>query len=460
MDQLSHAALTIALELALFAAVIFAIFGTEDILIDALHIAGFGKRRLPPVDELVPIRGRFAVFIPAWQESTVIGTMLAMASRLWHDKEIRFYIGVYPNDLATLLAAKNAAANDVRIRIVLNHEAGPTTKGACLNRLWQACRADQRSGVFSADFVLLHDAEDCVDAGALALLSEALQTHDYAQIPVVPILNAQSRWIGGHYCDEFAESHLKDMPVRHALGAAIPLAGVGCAFRTDALVNLADRSAPFCADSLTEDYELGLRLSAAGARGTFVRRRTLGGQLVATRSYFPHRINLAVRQKTRWLRGISFDAWDRLGWISQPGSPLFSKLIGHWMLWRDRRAVIAALAILCGYSAIIITVAVLFLSAAPLPNMFAEHPILQLLFIYNLMLLAWRVAVRAACVGHVYGWRCAPLAVLRIPVGNILLVMTAWRAMLGYLRGRRGAAIIWDKTEHHLPVALTIERRK
>ena len=49
------------------------------------------------------------------------------------------------------------------------------------------------------------------------------------QLPVLPLPDPHSRWISGHYCDEFAEAHIKELVVREAVGAAIPLAGVGCA---------------------------------------------------------------------------------------------------------------------------------------------------------------------------------------------------------------------------------------
>jgi adsorption protein B len=28
---------------------------------------------------------------------------------------------------------------------------------------------------------------------------------DLVQLPVLPLVNPQSRWVSGHYCDEFAE---------------------------------------------------------------------------------------------------------------------------------------------------------------------------------------------------------------------------------------------------------------
>ncbi|MFX8637222.1 glycosyltransferase family 2 protein, partial [Acinetobacter baumannii] len=79
--------------------------------------------------------------------------------------------------------------------------------------------------------------------------------------PVRPEPQAASRWVGGHYCDEFAESHAKAMVVRDWLGVSLPAAGVGCAFSRAAIEAIAARrgcAQPFAAECLTEDYEFGL----------------------------------------------------------------------------------------------------------------------------------------------------------------------------------------------------------
>ena len=61
--------------------------------------------------------------------------------------------------------------------------------------------------------------------------------------------------------------------MREAVGAAIPLAGVGCAIARAPLARLAaaQDGRPFAGTSMTEDYELGLRIGALGLRTIFVR---------------------------------------------------------------------------------------------------------------------------------------------------------------------------------------------
>ena len=127
---------------------------------------------------------------------------------------------------------------------------------------------------------MLHDAEDFVHPLELRLFDRLVERAAVVQLPVLPLPDPQSRWISGHYADEFAESHIKELVVREAVGAAIPLAGVGCAIERGALDRLAAAHGgkPFAGGSLTEDYELGLRLGALGLKTMFVRIPATPGQ--------------------------------------------------------------------------------------------------------------------------------------------------------------------------------------
>src|SRR5690606_27305429 len=66
---------------------------------------------------------------------------------------------------------------------------------------------DEARHGFRARMVLLHDAEDLVDPAALSLLDRAMNDAEFVQLPVLPLVQRRSRWVSGHYCDEFAEAH-------------------------------------------------------------------------------------------------------------------------------------------------------------------------------------------------------------------------------------------------------------
>ncbi len=134
----------IAGELALFAGVGFLLFALNDLLVDLIY---FGRRmwRAATVYTRYPRAfadsfpaaehpGLIAIFVPAWDESAVIASMLrATLARIDHD-DYRIFVGHYRNDPGT--AAAIAGVDDPRIESVAVEIAGPTTKADCLNYLY------------------------------------------------------------------------------------------------------------------------------------------------------------------------------------------------------------------------------------------------------------------------------------------------------------------------------------
>jgi adsorption protein B len=286
--------------------------------------------------------------------------------------------------------------------------------------------------------VVLHDAEDMVDPAALALLDDAMDAADFAQLPVMALPQRGSALIGSHYADEFAESHAKALLVRDALGAAIPGAGVGLAISCDMLGRLGDE--PFARQSLTEDYELGLRIAEAGGRGRFLRCRTADGRLIATRAFFPARLDQAVRQKTRWMHGIALQGWDRLGWQGSAADV--------WMQLRDRRGPLAAILLSLAYLLIGLSGLLYLLVSSGAIAAPDYSGLLGWLLLLNLVGLGWRFAMRALFTAREYGWRQGLLSMPRLIVSNIIAIMAARRALAAYLGTLRGVPVIWDKTDH------------
>lgn len=442
---------SVAREATLFAAIWFLVGGLDDLLVDLVYLIRRARRwlRAEAMADLpggIP-EGRIAVFVAAWDEAEVIGKMLRTALERFDHPDYRLYVGTYPNDPATIACVAEVAAGDARVRLVIGSKPGPTTKADCLNALWRALLRDEATeGRVSA--VLLHDAEDVVHAQELRVVAHALLDHEAVQLPVHPLQVAGSPLVSGHYCDEFAEAHGKQMLVRQALGAGLPLAGVGCAIRRGVLERVAEARGglPFDQDSLTEDYELGLTVAAMGGRTLFARvAERPGGRPVSVHAYFPHRFGAAVRQKGRWMTGIALAGWDRTGW-SRPAA------IGdHWMRMRDRRVTLEMPVLAIAYCALALWGlslaghALVDVSAPPL------HPAVRALLLANGALLAWRVAVRAAFVWRAYGWRHATLAPLRMLVANAIALLAARRALFAYVGMLAGGVPQWDKTAHHFP---------
>ncbi|MBV7259202.1 glycosyl transferase family protein [Erythrobacter crassostreae] len=438
------------LELLLFAGVFFLIGAADDLAIDLtwiwLKLTGRAKTR--EVDRAAmqakKLHGSAAIFIPAWHEANVIGDTIRHALLSWPQKNLRLYVGCYRNDPATITAAMAAAQGDARFRIVIHDRSGPSTKADCLNRLHEAMRDDERRSGTRFSLAVFHDAEDLVDPAGLALLDQAIaKGADFAQLPVEALPQEQSRWLGSHYCEEFAEAHAKSMVVRDALGAALPAAGVGCAVSRKALSELSRGrvgAKPFREDSLTEDYELGLAVAQSGGTCRFVRARGSDGLLIATRAYFPAKLDEVVRQKTRWVHGIALQGWDRIGWGSS--------LIEVWMRARDRRGPMTAFLLLIGYTVLALTALGWAAIGLGYGEPVALSPVLKWLLIANFAAFLWRALSRFAFTAREYGVAEGLRALLRIPLTNIISIMAGRRAIFAYAKTLMGSAIVWDKTPH------------
>lgn len=438
-------------ELLLFAGCWIAVGLADELAVDLvwfwLRLTGrAATRRLPAGYGTAPLAGPIAVLIPAYAESAVIGVTVRHLLATWRQPQLRLYIGCYRNDPATLLAAAQAGGGDPRLRIVLVAAEGPTTKADCLNRLFLALAGDEVRCGQRFRGVVLQDAEDMVHPAALEAIDTALGAVDFVQLPVRPAFSAGAGWISGHYADEFAESHAKTMVVRNALGLSLPAAGVGCGIARDALDRLAQQrgpqaaDGPFCAEALTEDYELGIALSQTGRGGAFLRLRAADGSLVATSSCFPAVLTAAVRQKTRWIHGIAFQGWDRLGWSRHP--------LEVWMALRDRRGPLTALVLAAAYVLLALDAVLILGELAGLAPALLLSPAHKVLLGLGLGGLAWRAVMKVLFVGREYGMAEGLRAVLRIPVGNVIAIMAGRRAIMAYVRSMAGQPVQWDKTQH------------
>jgi adsorption protein B len=383
-----------------------------------------------------------AVFVPAWDESTIIGPMLRSAIKRFEHPDYRLFVGHYRNDPAT--AAAIAAVADDRVVAVRVDRDGPTTKADCLNHLYDALVAWEADEGKTLAAVVLHDAEDVVHPLELQLFNQLIDRAAVIQLPVLPLVDPDSRWISGHYCDEFAEAHGKELVVREAVGAAIPLAGVGCAIERGALARLAalEGGRPFIAASMTEDYEMGLRVGALGLKTMFVRIPAIPGSrsVVSSRGHFPASLDAAVRQKARWVGGIAFAGWDRLGWRGGFGE--------RWMRMRDRRGPLAALLMVAGYGAALLWLQLSIARALGAPVDIGLSPALATLLTINAVMLGWRVVVRAGFVTATYGLKQGLLSVPRLVVGNIIAILAVKRALAIHATGGPPR---WDKTRHIFP---------
>ena len=484
-------------ELLLFCVIWFLIGGIDDLLVDGIWMIRWCYRRLTVYRHKIPMDIQafiskyainyatlrenhnlyseyHAIFVPAWNEAKVIGDMLNGCKHAWMHSDIahRIYVGCYPNDNDTIAQVIKAARNNINISLILCANDGPTTKADCLNQLWRAMLRDELKLGIKAKSIILHDAEDRPHEDSLMIFDRLIGKNDIIQLPVIPLAAHGSQIISGHYCDEFCESHGKAMVVREALGASLPLAGVGCAIERNCLGRWASRKngLPFAGDSVTEDYELGIQIGSAGRGTIMVRMKDRDGQLIGTRSYFPTTMEAAIKQKSRWVMGIALSGWDRLGWANaayhnqkhaiaierrtstakQYPLRLPLNLGENWMRLRDRRSIFAAFTVCCAYILALLSGLLWIAQYAGYYSFDPLSNIMQSMLLCSSFLLFWRFLMRSAFSYYHYGIAQACYVLPRMVVSNVISILAARRAVAIYCKYCLGYSMIWEKTRHEI----------
>ncbi len=438
-------------ELSLFSAVGFFLISISELLIDfvALHARVFSRD--PRVtgsgaatSDVARFPGTFAVFVPAWRESNVIGQMLDAALESYANEDIHLFVGVYPNDPATRKIVR--ARVGPRISMVVVDRRGGTTKAHCLNNIYRAMVSQEAMGERRYSGVILHDAEDVINRREIDVFRRNAARYAMVQLPVYPLQHPESRWISGHYCDEFADAHSRAMIARQALGAALPSAGVGCMFRRDLIDAFAQRGCgmPFSEGSLTEDYEIGLRLRDLGFTSAFiVEADDSKTGVVCTRAYFPHKLFPAIRQKARWMAGIGLEGWVRLGWGNSWPEV--------WMRARDRSGLISTLLFLAAYLSLIAAILLWYLQRQSGATFSLPSGALSSLLHITLAMAIWRLLVRSLMTWRRYDPLESAYAVPRLIVGNLISICAACLAIHIHLAVQITGRVLWQKTEHIFP---------
>jgi adsorption protein B len=466
---------SIFLVLAYVAAVGFLISGMDDLFFDSQFLVYLWRHRRQPHLTLNQLKLEpeqwIAVFVPAWHEGGVVNKMAEYAARvLWYER-YDIFIGVYPNDPHTNECVDAICAANPRIHKVRVPHDGPTNKADCLNWIYRAMRLNEVPGTREYKLIAIHDAEDVLHPLVLKVYNYAVPRHyDMAQLPVfaleLPILK---HWAGNTYVDDFSELHTKDLFARQAMGGVVPSAGVGTAFARAALDRLAaeNNGDPFRVGNVTEDYEVGIRIKRAGFRTGVVsvpveravRRKRPDGtpaapetvtEIVATREAFPATFRAAVRQRTRWILGISFQTWEQTGWAGT--------LPVRYTLLRDRRAPLTHVINMIGYVVLVWVVCQWLFRLTPwaadfyLRPLFVPDSLLWKITIIDTCLLGFRAVQKFVSVLHIYNWRQALCSIPRVAVGNLINFIATVRAAALYAGHKLlGRPIVWHKTAHSFP---------
>jgi len=440
-----------------FVATFLFLSGLDDLFVDMyywfhhlLMKKKFNKFRYdsPEIIQQTPEKP-IAIFIPAWREADVIDQMLIHACQTIQYRSYDIFVGVYPNDLPTIMKVEEITKQYPNVHAVVADHEGPTTKADNLNQIHAGMlRWENRTGI-RYDIILMHDAEDVIHPLSLKIHNVFIPEYDMVQLPVFPLRMSHSNLIHWTYSDEFAEYHTKDLYVRQHFSGFVPSAGVGTAFNRWIVEFVGSSYAKniFRSAFLTEDYDLALRLALGKANLLFAYKPF--GINCATRAYFPNTMRAAVRQKSRWVTGICLQSWKSIGWM---GDAKF-----RFILYRDRKAILTNAINFCAY----VVIAYLMLYEAirfgldshfELPAIVIRGTVLWYLVVIDSMLMIWRIFHRFVTVRRVYGLWAATLSVVRLPISNIINFTATGRALLLFFKASIGKQKLrWEKTPHHFP---------
>lgn len=465
--------------IAVVLAVIILVSGLDDLFIDIAYWSRRAWRALtvyrkhPYLDyrQLYKLEEKpLAIMVPAWQEHGVIDKMAELAATTLDYENYHIFVGTYPNDPETQRDVETVCARFPNVHKVVCARPGPTSKADCLNNVLNAIMQFEQRASFKFAGFILHDSEDMLSKMELRLFNLLVDRKDLIQLPVYPLKRAWSDFTGGHYLDEFAETHGKDIVVREALAGQVPSAGVGTCFSRRAILALveAGNGIAFDVQSLTEDYDIGFRLKAFGMREIFVRfpvqepdranaRHLVSGKginqreasVISVREYFPDSLNHAVRQKSRWIIGIVYQGFKTHHWAS-------SGMLNYF-LWRDRKGVITNFTSFLALLLVIQLLAVwsyqkLVPDSYRFLSIFESDGWLTTLMFATMWLMLNRIAQRMIFVTRYYGVLQGLLSVPRLIWGNLINFLANWRALKQTLLSKDIRRIAWDKTSHEFPV--------
>lgn len=447
-------------------ALAFIVFGADDLLWDVFALfRRVGRKKVPlaRINEKPP--KMLAVVIAAWHEDAVIGEVIdnLVASAQYPRELYRVFLGVYPNDGATLAVARALEArHGGTVAVAVNSRPGPTSKADNINHTLSLIRGYERDHDVRFASVTIHDAEDVVHPNEFKMTSYFIDDYDALQFPVFPLIRMPRLRLflktltTSTYADEFAEHHFRTMVMRDELGF-VPSAGTGFAVGRRVLDAFGEGEL-LPEDSLTEDYRLSLTLRMRGFRVHYVLERVprvdAQGRAVwdyiATRSLFPSAFRAAVRQKARWVYGITMQSAS-LGDVFGKSALTFAE---RTFLYKDLKAKFANFVLLPGYAVFAYFLVQTLAPQLDLPVMFPLFSPSWWMCVLLLFMMVERQVLRARALVSVYGWRSMafsvllpPLFPLRLLWGNLInlcATFRAWRQKAAFTlarnRERRAAA--------------------
>jgi glycosyltransferase XagB len=355
----------------------------------------------------------FSLIVPARHEQAVLeGTLSRLAAIDHPNFEVLVVVG--SDDAETREVAERVAARHPdRVSVVVD-ASWPKSKPRALNAALPHC-SGEITGVF--------DAEDDVHPAIVERVDQCFQNTNADVVQAgVQLMNFRSSWLTVRNVLEYYFWFRSRLHF-HASAGFIPLGGNTVFVRTQLLRAVSG----WDPDCLAEDCELGVRLSALGAKTVVFYEPEL-----VTREECPPTLRAFARQRTRWNQGylqtLAKGHWRRLG--------LRQRALGFYVLAMPYLMAVVWLTIP-------VAIATALTVKAPVPiTLISFFPALPMLS----MLAVEVVGLGEFC--RTYGERASARDYLRLVLGvfayQSVLAFAAVRAVVREARGDRS----WEKTQH------------
>ena len=377
-------------------------------------------------DEPDEPRLTFSLIVPARHEEAVLAhTVDTLLLQDHPGFDVIVVVG--HDDAPTWQVADELAERHEQVRVVVDHHEAKN-KPKALNLALAHCTGDV-VGVF--------DAEDEVAPGLLRHVDSCFRARQADVVQGgVQLMNYQSSWWSLRNVMEYFFWFASRLHF-HARNRFIPLGGNTVFVRRDLLQMVGG----WDQDCLAEDCELGIRLSALGARTVVAYTPSL-----ATQEETPPTLKGLIKQRTRWNQGY-LQVLRKGEWRVLPTRS--ERMFARYLL---------AMPFAQAASGALVPISLLTIFLLKTPDLFV------MLTFTPLLPLVGTVAIEMVGLrefGRMYNVKIRFVDQLKLVVGTvpyqIVLAVAAVRASWREYRGHQG----WEKTEHvgaHRGLELDLEQ--
>jgi len=362
----------------------------------------------------------YTVLVPLFKEVAVLNSLVNSLSRMNYPKDkLTVMLVLEEEDIETIEAVYAIKNLPSFFKPIIVPKSEPQTKAKACNYALK---------FVNSELVCIFDAEDRPDPNQLMLVANkfALSDHDVACVQCrLCFYNGHENLLTTMFEIEYQALFNFVLPVATHFDLPVPLGGSSNHFRTKLLNDLGGWD-PY---NVTEDADLGLRLSAAGYRTRMLLSYTPEEATVSLKAW--------MSQRTRWLKGYfhTFFIYFRYPYRVAREFNFYGMIFYFYIM------LLGPLLTLCTPAIILLSLSVLF-------SLYSFDPTMGIIFklftffnlFYTILMFLFTSYLIAKTSGHEYiKWRWIIFAIY-----FILHTIAAFIALYKLVKEPHK----WDKTTH------------